>query len=341
MPSYQIKQASTAYPLVFLMIDSSDHVSGKTGLSPTVTLSKSGAAFAAPAGAVSEVGNGWYRVAGNAVDSGTLGPLVLHAAGTGADPTDALYEVVAVDPQAASFGLSLAKAVNITGFNDIAATAIVTAGAISTNGGAVSTVTTAVNLTNAAAAGDFTAAMKASITTAATAATPTAAAVTGLTPVSIRTEMEGAGTLLATIAGRLGSWTGSGVNTLLGAFQALLSKAAAAPSDIGGTFDPATDSTEALRDRGDAAWVTGSSGVTLDSATVSGAASASSCTATGGSLNAVSGAYNGMFALFQSGALAGERRTIASHLYSAGTHTFTFSVGFSASPQAGDTFFVG
>jgi len=45
---------------------------------------------------------------------------------------------------------------------------------------------------------------------------------------------------------RLGAWTGTGVNTLLGAFKALLSKAAALPSDITGTGDPATDSVEAL-----------------------------------------------------------------------------------------------
>lgn len=57
---------------------------------------------------------------------------------------------------------------------------------------------------------------------------------------------------------RLGAWTGTGINTVLGAFKALLSKIASAPSDIGGTFDPATDSLEALRDRGDSAWVTGS-----------------------------------------------------------------------------------
>ena len=44
----------------------------------------------------------------------------------------------------------------------------------------------------------------------------------------------------------IGAWTGSGVNTVLGAFKALLSKTASAPSDIGGTFDPATDSTEAI-----------------------------------------------------------------------------------------------
>jgi hypothetical protein len=63
-----------------------------------------------------------------------------------------------------------------------------------------------------------------------------------------------------TILNRLGAWTGTGVNTILGAFRSLLSKVASTPSDIGGTFDAATDSTEAIRDRGDAAWVTGSSG---------------------------------------------------------------------------------
>jgi len=59
-----------------------------------------------------------------------------------------------------------------------------------------------------------------------------------------------------TILNRLGAWTGTGINNVLGAFKALLSKAASAPSDIGGTFDPAYDSTEAVRDRGDAEWIT-------------------------------------------------------------------------------------
>lgn len=63
-------------------------------------------------------------------------------------------------------------------------------------------------------------------------------------------------TYCTSLVNRLGAWTGSGVNTVLGAFKALLSKAASAPSDIGGTFDPAADSVEALRDRGDAAWIT-------------------------------------------------------------------------------------
>src|SRR5262249_47192594 len=94
-------------PLVFLMVDSSDHISGKTGLAPAVTISKAGGGFASPAGAVTEVGNGWYKVAGNATDSNTLGPLLLHGSAAGADPTDDRFDVVAYDPQSAtSLGLS-------------------------------------------------------------------------------------------------------------------------------------------------------------------------------------------------------------------------------------------
>lgn len=97
--SYEIKQSTTAQPLVFFMTDSTDHVTGKTGLTVTVTLRKVGGSFASPSGAVSEIANGWYQVAGNATDSNTLGPLLLHATATGADPADTYYSVVAYDPQ--------------------------------------------------------------------------------------------------------------------------------------------------------------------------------------------------------------------------------------------------
>ena len=104
MNGYAIQQSTASQPLVFLMIDSSDHVSGKTGLSPTVTISKNGGAFASPAGSVTEIGSGLYKVAANAGDSDTLGPLVLHATATGADPTDWLYPVVAYDPLTVAVG---------------------------------------------------------------------------------------------------------------------------------------------------------------------------------------------------------------------------------------------
>lgn len=108
-----LKQNQTAQALMFLMVDSTDHVTGKTGLSPTVTLSKNGGSFASPSGAVTEVANGWYKVAGNATDANTLGSLVLHATGTGADPTDKEFSVVAFDPQVATnLGLSALPTAN-------------------------------------------------------------------------------------------------------------------------------------------------------------------------------------------------------------------------------------
>lgn len=102
-----LKQSQTAESLMFLMVLASDHITGATGLSPTVTLSKNGGAFASPSGAVTEVANGWYKVAGNATDTAMLGPLVLHATAGTADPVDVTYQVVAFDPRSATnLGLS-------------------------------------------------------------------------------------------------------------------------------------------------------------------------------------------------------------------------------------------
>lgn len=95
---YPIQQSSTGQNLLFMLVLSSDHITGATGLSPTVTLSKNGAAFGSPSGAVTEIANGWYKVAGNATDSDTLGPLALHATGASCDPWDDLFTVVAYNP---------------------------------------------------------------------------------------------------------------------------------------------------------------------------------------------------------------------------------------------------
>jgi hypothetical protein len=46
----------------FLMVDSTDHVTPKTGLTVTAERSIDGAAFAACANAVAEVGNGVYKI---------------------------------------------------------------------------------------------------------------------------------------------------------------------------------------------------------------------------------------------------------------------------------------
>ena len=114
---YAIQQNTASYPLLFLMVLSSDHISPATGLSPTVVIRKPGGAFASPAGAVSEIGNGWYQVAGNATDANTLGPLILHATAATADPSDPPpYQVVAYNPQDPVLGLT-GLGVNLTKIN--------------------------------------------------------------------------------------------------------------------------------------------------------------------------------------------------------------------------------
>jgi hypothetical protein len=109
-----IKLASSTQDLLFMMVDSSDHITGKLALAPTVTLSKSGAAFAPPVGAITEVGYGWYKVASNVSDNNVLGSLILHAEAAGADPLDTIYEVVAYDPRdGIRLGLSALNAGNV------------------------------------------------------------------------------------------------------------------------------------------------------------------------------------------------------------------------------------
>lgn len=57
-----------------------------------------------------------------------------------------------------------------------------------------------------------------------------------------------------TILARIGTFTGSGVNTILGFLKAVMSKSASTPSDVGGTFSATTDSLEGMRDYGASNW---------------------------------------------------------------------------------------
>jgi hypothetical protein len=50
----------------------------------------------------------------------------------------------------------------------------------------------------------------------------------------------------SSLLSRVGGFAGTGVNTILGFLKALMRKDLAAPSDVGGTFDPAADSVEAI-----------------------------------------------------------------------------------------------
>jgi hypothetical protein len=84
---------STAYKRAFLMVQSSDHITGLTGATVTVTISKAGASFGAIGGSVTEIGNGWYYVNYNTTDTGTVGDLAAHCTATSGDPTDFVDQV--------------------------------------------------------------------------------------------------------------------------------------------------------------------------------------------------------------------------------------------------------
>lgn len=86
---------STAKNVMVLMVDSTDHITGKTGLTLTITASKDGAAFASISPTVTERGNGWYSVALTASHTDTLGDLALHITGAAADPADMVLLVEA------------------------------------------------------------------------------------------------------------------------------------------------------------------------------------------------------------------------------------------------------
>lgn len=101
----QIQINGTLGNVPFLLVLSSDHITPGTGFSPTVTLSKNGGTFAAAAGAITEISQGWYKLAGNATDANTAGAFVLHGTATNCDPTDVMHEVVAFNPRDARLGV--------------------------------------------------------------------------------------------------------------------------------------------------------------------------------------------------------------------------------------------
>ena len=90
-----ILKQSTAYTRLFVMVASSDHITGATGTTPIVALSKAGAILTTAGGTVTEVtgGLGWYKIALTTGDTGTIGDLAFHCVATSSDPTDFVDQV--------------------------------------------------------------------------------------------------------------------------------------------------------------------------------------------------------------------------------------------------------
>lgn len=94
---------STAVTVMVVMITTTDHIAGKTGLSAGLTIyaSKAGTAPAAITPTVAELDSvnmpGWYSLALTTAHTNTLGELGLHITGSGADPTSVKFNIAAID----------------------------------------------------------------------------------------------------------------------------------------------------------------------------------------------------------------------------------------------------
>lgn len=221
----RLLKLSTAYDLMIFMADSSDHVTGKTGLTLTITASKQGGNFSGISPTVTERANGWYEVALTSSHTDTLGDLCLHITGTAADPTDVAAQVIAVDFADAVRG-------GMTALPNAAANASGGLAILDGNGDIVAGIT-----------GDVLGRIIGGGSTAFSAAGVWA--VNGAAEDALATANS-----LSNVNSAIGGFSGSGNNTILGVLKAIASKAAATPSDIGGTFDPATDSLEGQVDVG-------------------------------------------------------------------------------------------
>ncbi len=119
---------STQVTKTVLMVDSADHVTGKTGLAAGITkyLTKAGGTPAAETMTTAELDatnvKGVYSLVFTTTQTNTLGEYHLHLTAAGADPTDDWWEVVTYLPGEAAT-LQADQAVNVTKVGGTAQTA--------------------------------------------------------------------------------------------------------------------------------------------------------------------------------------------------------------------------
>lgn len=92
-----IIKSNATYTRTFLAVYKTDHITGATGVTVIVRLSKAGAAYAAAAGSVSAIGNGLYSISLTTADTNTLGDLAYNCTGTNIDPTDFIDQITNFD----------------------------------------------------------------------------------------------------------------------------------------------------------------------------------------------------------------------------------------------------
>lgn len=91
IPIYMVADSDQTAPTVPL-------VTPMTGVTVTANISKNGGAFAATSNAVTEIGNGWYKVTLTTTETNTAGPLIVRATGTNCNTWTDYHEVTAGVP---------------------------------------------------------------------------------------------------------------------------------------------------------------------------------------------------------------------------------------------------
>lgn len=143
-------QLSTAVNITVLMVDSTDHITGKTGLTLTIYATKAAGAPAAITPTVTELDStnvkGVYKLALTTTHTNTLGELQLHITSTGADPTDIKWQVSTYLPG------EQALVQSGTGTGQISlSSGLVTLAGVTHTGAVIPTVTAVTNQLTAAA----------------------------------------------------------------------------------------------------------------------------------------------------------------------------------------------
>lgn len=81
-------------PILIFLKSTTDHATAVTGVTPTVKLIKTSGVLSVPAGQVTEIGSGGYKITFAATDLDTPGDMIVYATATGADPISDRYTIL-------------------------------------------------------------------------------------------------------------------------------------------------------------------------------------------------------------------------------------------------------
>jgi len=142
---------------------------------------------------------------------------------------------------------------------------------------------------------------------------------------------------LTSVLARIGSFTGTGVNNILGFFRAMFRSDASTPSDMGGTATAADHSLQAIRVRGDAEWDTGSATESdlMVSTTIATLASQTVFTLTAGSAD--NDVYNDQLVVITDSATSTQKARMLVSDYVGSTKTLTLASAPGFTVAAGDS----